>query len=351
MPFMNDTPLTPMDLPATATDTSLTRRDFIVQTSALAAAGVALGSLGDAEAAQPAKAAADPELDIAEWSFFWLGVKRAELARGTVINGAQAYVEYQIPARVRHPYPIVIIHGGGWINGDKRLKRPPLAPFLDRGISVAAINYRLVPQHPLPAPVHDAARAIQFLRWKGETLGIDPDRIGLTGTSAGACTSMWLLLHDDLADPTAADPVLRASTRVRAAAVSVGQTSIDPDVIESWLGPAVLDHPMIFGAVGESSMAEVRAEADRHRAIYEEFSPINHVDGDDPPLFMACSAEMDLPARNSGHGIHHPLHGVKLKDRSDAVGHECHLFVPGWSETKRYADGTDFLLDKLLSLE
>ena len=246
---------------------------------------------------------------------------------------------------------IVIIHGGGWINGDKRLKRPPLAPFLDRGISVAAINYRLVPQHPLPAPVHDAARAIQFLRWKGETLGIDPDRIGLTGTSAGACTSMWLLLHDDLADPTAADPVLRASTRVRAAAVSVGQTSIDPDVIESWLGPAVLDHPMIFGAVGESSMAEVRAEADRHRAIYEEFSPINHVDGDDPPLFMACSAEMDLPARNSGHGIHHPLHGVKLKDRSDAVGHECHLFVPGWSESKRYADGTDFLLDKLLSLE
>ena len=121
---------------------------------------------------------------------------------------------------------VVIIHGGGWINGDKRLKRPPLAPFLDRGISVAAINYRLAPAHSLPAPVHDAARAIQFLRWKGETLGIDPDRIGLTGTSAGACTSMWLLLHDDRADPTAADPVLRTSTRVRAAAVSVGQTSI-----------------------------------------------------------------------------------------------------------------------------
>lgn len=40
---------------------------------------------------------------------------------------------------------------------------------------------------------------------------------------------------------------------------------------------------MIFSAVGESSMADVRAEADRHRAIYEEFSPINHVDGDDPP--------------------------------------------------------------------
>jgi hypothetical protein len=42
---------------------------------------------------------------------------------------------------------------------------------------------------------------------------------------------------------------------------------------------------------------------------------------------------------------------VKLKERSDVVRHECHLLIPGWSESKRYADGTDFLLDKLLSLE
>ena len=56
----------------------------------------------------------------------------------------------------------------------------------------------------LPWVVLDAARAIQFLRWMGESLGIDPDRIGLTGTSAGACTSMWLLLHVDLAGPHSA---------------------------------------------------------------------------------------------------------------------------------------------------
>src|ERR1700723_2205252 len=58
-------------------------------------------------------AAADAPLDIAEWSFFWVGVERAETPRGTVINGKQMYVEYQIPARVRHPYPIVLVHGGG----------------------------------------------------------------------------------------------------------------------------------------------------------------------------------------------------------------------------------------------
>ena len=58
---------------------------------------------------------------------------------------------------------------------------------------------------------------------------------------------------------------------------------------------------------------------------------------------------MDLPCREAGHGIHHPVFGVKLKEKSDAAGHECHLLVPGFSSSERYATGNDFLFDKLLS--
>ena len=65
---------------------------------------------------------------------------------------------------------------------------------------------------------------------------------------------MWILLHDDLADPTSEDPVCRESTRVTAAAVAGGQTSIDPKVIEGWLGPNVLKHRMINMAVGEATI-------------------------------------------------------------------------------------------------
>ncbi|MFN0052537.1 MAG: alpha/beta hydrolase [Planctomycetales bacterium] len=163
------------------------------------------------------------------------------------------------------PRPLLVyIHGGGWVKGDKRQKGPPIQPVLDRGISFAAINYRLTPEHPLPAPVHDAARAIQFLRSWAREWNVNPERLALTGPSAGACTSMWLLLHDDLADPDAADPVRRESTRVCAAAVQVGQTSIDP---------------------------------------------------------------------------------------TDKVGHECHLVIPGFSQSRKYADGNAFLFDKLLSPE
>src|SRR5262245_59851121 len=65
------------------------------------------------------------------------------------------------------PRPLLIyIHGGGWTGGDKKQDTKNYRPFLDKGISYAAINYRLTPDSPLPAPVHDAARAIQFLRTK-----------------------------------------------------------------------------------------------------------------------------------------------------------------------------------------
>ncbi len=53
-----------------------------------------------------------PTLDIAEWSYHWYGVEHALLARGTMCNGGQMYVEHWIPREVRHPYPVVLIHGG-----------------------------------------------------------------------------------------------------------------------------------------------------------------------------------------------------------------------------------------------
>ena len=249
------------------------------------------------------------------------------------------------------PRPLLVyIHGGAWWTGDKGQKGPAIQPFLDQGISFAAINYRLTPDHPLPAPVHDAARAIQFLRKKAEAWKIDTHHIALTGPSAGACTSMWILLHDDLADLSSTDPVLRESTRVCAAAVSVGQTSIDPKVIEDWLGPQVLNHPMISRAVGEKTIELALKNYDKHRKLYVEFSPINHVDAKDPPLFMTCSAEMDLPSRDASHGIHHPVYGVKLREQSDQVGHECHLLIPGTSVSPQYADANEFLRDKLLEI-
>jgi pimeloyl-ACP methyl ester carboxylesterase len=97
-----------------SSENELTRRDF---TSMASGALSVLGALSAsaplaAQTGNPASAG-EAAIDLAEWSFFWVGVERAEIPRGTVINGKQMYVEYQIPTRVRHPYPIVLVHGGG----------------------------------------------------------------------------------------------------------------------------------------------------------------------------------------------------------------------------------------------
>jgi arylformamidase len=246
------------------------------------------------------------------------------------------------------PRPLLVyIHGGGWTGGDKDLKDDSVTPYLDKGISVAAINYRYSTMAKLPAPVHDAARAIQFLRTKAAEWNINTKRIALTGGSAGACSSMWLLLHDDLADPKAEDPVLRESTRVSAAAGIAGQTSLDPPVIAEWLGLNVLLHRMIWLSVGEPDLTAALTNYEQNKALYVEFSPYNHVSADDPPLLMRYGEDVSLPSKNAGHGIHHPVYGIKLKEKSDSVGHECHLLIPGHGSSK-YANEQEFLMAKLL---
>jgi arylformamidase len=247
------------------------------------------------------------------------------------------------------PRPLMVyIHGGGWIGGDKKRTDRDVKPFLDKGISYAAVNYRLTGEAMLPAPVHDAARAIQFIRSKADEWNIRTDRIALTGGSAGACTSMWILCHDDLADPNSSDPISRESTRVTAAAVAGGQTSIDPKVIQPWLGPNVLKHRMINMAVGEPTIEGALKNYEKHKDLYHEFSPINHVSQGDPPLFMSYGSDMTLPSKNSGHGIHHPVYGVKMKEKADSVGQECHLLIPGTSDVKGHANANEFLMAKLL---
>jgi acetyl esterase/lipase len=141
------------------------------------------------------------------------------------------------------PAPVVFyMHGGGWVNGDKGdIRKVGLQKYLDAGISVVSINYRYVQQAqiagakpPVEWPLHDAARALQFVRSKASEWNIDKKRIAASGTSAGACSSLWLAFHDDMADANSSDPVARESTRLWCAAVNVPQTSLDPKQMQEW---------------------------------------------------------------------------------------------------------------------
>ena len=254
-------------------------------------------------------------------------------------------------AQSTKPTPLVfVIHGGGWQGGSKeRIDRfaDPSA-LLKAGISVVAINYRFISQAvkagikpPVRAPLHDAARALQFVRSKSTEWNIDKKRIGAAGGSAGACSSLWLAFHDDLADPKSEDPVARESTRLWCAAVKGAQTTLDPKQMKDWTPNSK------YGghAFGLKPFEKFLAERDSILNWIAEYSPYALVSKDDPPVYLIYSAPPAL-----GKAQKDPTHtsnfGLKLQEHCRAAGIDCDLVYPK-AKGVFHASPTDYLIAKL----
>ena len=245
------------------------------------------------------------------------------------------------------PTPVAfVIHGGGWKGGSKeRLDRfaDPIA-LLQAGISVVAINYRYVTSDespPVKAPLHDAARALQFVRSKAKEWNINKNRIGAAGGSAGACSSLWLAFHDDLADPKNKDPILRESSRLQCAAVTGAQTTLDPKQMKEWT-PNSKYGGHAFGLHPFDAFLKNRKEI---MPWIKEYSPFANVTEDDPPIFLQYKSPPAL-----GQVQKDPTHtsnfGVKLQEHCIAKGVKCELYYPNGPKTT-HTDTTAFLISQL----
>ena len=221
---------------------------------------------------------------------------------------------------------LIQIHGGGWIGGKKADTQDK--NVFELGYHTASINYPLVSNGDIqPAMAHAAARAVQFIRYKAEEWNIDPSRIMLTGGSAGAASSMWLATHDDMANPDSEDPIARLSTRVAGAHVSGGQTILDPFLIEERIEPEAIKHGMLFKPFGVESVEELKNGWEgKYRDFSNEYTALKHLSKDDPPMFLRYKDAV-FPARDTGHGIHHGIFGLILKERADEVGAEVYLQI------------------------
>lgn len=239
------------------------------------------------------------------------------------------------------PTPLAfIVHGGGWTSGDKdRVDRfADVKKLLDAGISVAAINYRLIKnaqeegvEPPVKAPLYDAARALQYIRANAERFNIDKDRIGAAGGSAGACTSLWLAFHDDLANEASDDPVLRESSRLYCAAVTGAQTTLDPAQMVEWTPNSRYGSHAFGISIDRSQETTAFQQFLKRREELlpwiQEYSPYALVTKDDPAiaLFYGAPPEIGKPAKDPTHTANF---GLKLKEKADAVGVACELVYP-----------------------
>ena len=281
----------------------------------------------------------------------------------TLANVAYGTHERQVldfwKAESPRPTPLVFhIHGGGWVNGDKA-RVANLERYLAAGISVVSINYRFVTQAilagvkpPVAWPLHDAARALQFVRSQAAAWNLDPARIGATGGSAGACSSLWLAFHADLADARSSDPIARQSTRLWCAAVNIAQTTLDPQQMKAWT-PNSRYGGHAFGFMPDpketktrdTQFAQFLAAREQVLPWIKEYSPFEHVSADDPPVYLSYSTPPAL-GQNQKDPTHTANFGVKLQERLREAGVESELVYPGAPDVK-HPQVPDYLIEKL----
>jgi len=240
------------------------------------------------------------------------------------------------------PTPVVFyIHGGGWGAQDKTdiHQHLDVRALLGAGISVASINYRFLADAnatkvtpPLQWPLMDAARALQHLRSKAGEWNLDKTRIAASGVGAGGCSSLWLAMHDDMADVKSADPIARESTRLIATVTKAPQPSLDPKQLVEWI-PNSEYGGHAFGYVGKTrkeTFAPFLANRDKHLADLREWSPMSHASADDPPAYIVTSKEDKPPVKGEPQKdpTHSAVLGLMLQEVLGPFGVKCEVRHP-----------------------
>ena len=307
-------------------------------------------------------AAETPPPPVAEKSAKEAKPKTSELPTPTMADVAYGAHPKQVlhfwKADSAQPAPLLFfIHGGAWQNGNRASGLTRLLPqILQAGISVVSIEYRFIAEAnlegikpPVKAPLHDAARALQFVRSKAAEWNIDKTRIGASGSSAGACSSLWLAFHNDLADSKNSDPVARESTRLFCAAVTDAQTTLDPQQMREWTPNSKYGgHAFGFKEDKAAGVSQFQAFFDGREMILPwiaEFSPYALVTPDDAPVYLFYGAKPAL-GRDEKDPTHTANFGVKLQEKMLATKVPCELVYPGALEVK-HPTVAAYLIDKL----
>jgi acetyl esterase/lipase len=202
---------------------------------------------------------------------------------------------------------VVMIVSGGYFSSHEAISPAFAKPLLDRGYTVFAVVHGSQPRYTLPEIVKDMNRSVRFIRHHAKDYGVDPNRLGVTGASAGGHLSLMLGTAGTPGNPDSPDPVERESSRVQAVGCFFPPTD--------WLnygapGKELIhakDHAKPFRASfdyrevdKESNLWVAITDPERLRQISRENSPITYVTADDPPtLIIHGDADTLVPLQQS----------------------------------------------------
>ncbi len=213
---------------------------------------------------------------------------------------------------------IVHIHGGAWRNGRKSAGRA--LEFARQGLVGVSINYRLSGVALFPAGVFDCKRAIRWVRAHAAKYGIDPERIGVVGGSAGGHLAALLGTSGDDPYLEGHEGYLEQSSRVQAVVDHYGAVDflrmedapgrmrhLTPDSPESlWLGRTVTEVPDL------ARMA----------------NPITYIDSADPPMLIIHGENDGIVIIEQSEYLYEALRAAGVESEFIRVANADHGYRP-----------------------
>ena len=201
---------------------------------------------------------------------------------------------------------IIWVVSGGWFSAHEAINPGPIREYLNRGYTVFAVVHGSNPKYTIPEVLEDMHRSVRFIRSKAETYKIDPERIGITGGSAGGHLSLMQGTAGTAGKADAKDPVEKFSSRVQAVACFYPPTDFlnygKPG--ENAMGRGILAAfraPFDFRELDPKVRAFVSiTDEQRIESIGKLISPVNHVTEDDPPsLIIHGDADKLVPIQQA----------------------------------------------------
>jgi acetyl esterase/lipase len=222
-------------------------------------------------------------------------------------------LDLYLPARGQSPQPLVIwIHGGGWHRGSK--ERTPAVRLLSKGFAVASIDYRLSDDAIFPAQIEDCKAAVRYLRQHAAEHGLDPDRFGAWGASAGGHLAALLATSAGVEEfervPPGGAPATY-STKLQAAV--------------DWFGPIDLTRMPRSNPAGPPPESKAFEESEPATAkllggpVHEnpekarQASPLTYISRDDPPILIMHGDRDQLVPVGQSKQFHEALTQARLK--------------------------------------
>jgi acetyl esterase/lipase len=189
---------------------------------------------------------------------------------------------------------VIFCVSGGWVSAKEVMgfALPLLTPLTRRGYTVFAVYHGSQPKFTIPEVLEDMHRAVRFVRHTADKYGVDPERLGITGGSAGGHLSLMQGVAPLGANPAAVDPVNRHSSRVQAVGCFFPPTDFlnygkEGNVA---LGGGTLKNfrpPFDFWERDKTTNAlVVIADEERRKAIGKTISPVYHVTKDAAPALV-----------------------------------------------------------------